>query len=89
MRLDVPRALCDVQQRNCAVSRKVRLISLLFRCGNRCDAIKAFAGPDYEKAVYYPEDSNYLLALDPRVSHHKSWRNPNINTAPQPQELSC
>ena len=25
------------------------------------DAIKAFAGSDYEKAVYYPEDEKFLL----------------------------
>ncbi len=35
------------------------------------DAIRAFAGPEYEKAVYYPEDRNYLLALDPHVTHYE------------------
>jgi heme-degrading monooxygenase HmoA len=29
------------------------------------DAIKAFAGAAYEEAVYYPEDSKFLVQLDP------------------------
>lgn len=33
------------------------------------DAIGAFAGPDLDKAVYYPEDEAFLLALDPHVEH--------------------
>jgi heme-degrading monooxygenase HmoA len=34
------------------------------------DAIRRFAGPDYEKAHYYPEDSDYLLDLEPFVLHY-------------------
>lgn len=34
------------------------------------ESIKAFAGPDYEKAVYYPEDRKFLLWLDPAVTHY-------------------
>ena len=37
------------------------------------DAIKAFAGPDYEKAVYYPEDKRFLLEMRPFVEHYSSW----------------
>jgi heme-degrading monooxygenase HmoA len=33
------------------------------------DAIKAFAGEDYERSVYYPEDDRYLLEKDPHVLH--------------------
>ena len=33
------------------------------------DAIKAFAGEDYEKAVYYPEDEKFLLDRGPKVEH--------------------
>ncbi len=33
------------------------------------DAIRAFAGPEPEKAVYYPEDREFLLTMDPRVEH--------------------
>jgi heme-degrading monooxygenase HmoA len=40
------------------------------------DAIKAFAGADYEKAVYYPEDQRFLLQLDPRVAHYEVLSSP-------------
>lgn len=33
------------------------------------DAIRRFAGDDVERAVYYPEDKQYLLVLEPKVEH--------------------
>ena len=33
------------------------------------DAIRAFAGDDPERAVYYPEDERYLLEHDDVVTH--------------------
>lgn len=35
------------------------------------DAIRQFAGNDYERAVYYPEDKEYLLEFEPRVLHYE------------------
>jgi len=35
------------------------------------ESIQAFAGPDYEKAVYYPEDRKFLLRLEPGVTHYE------------------
>jgi heme-degrading monooxygenase HmoA len=35
------------------------------------DAIRAFAGDDFEKAKYYDQDKNYLLELDPHVKHYE------------------
>jgi len=35
------------------------------------DAIKAFAGSEYERAVYYPEDKKFLLELEPKVTHYE------------------
>ncbi len=35
------------------------------------DAIKRFAGEDIDRAVYYPEDKDYLLALEPKVIHYE------------------
>lgn len=32
-------------------------------------AIQKFAGDDYEKARYYPEDDNFLLEFEPLVTH--------------------
>ena len=34
------------------------------------DAIRRFAGDDYEKAHYYPEDRDFLLELEPFVEHY-------------------
>lgn len=33
------------------------------------DAIKNFAGDDYEIAKYYPQDKNYLLEFEKKVTH--------------------
>ncbi len=35
-------------------------------------AIRAFAGEDISRAVYYPEDRRYLLDLEPTVEHHEA-----------------
>jgi len=35
------------------------------------DAIRAFAGDDVEKARYYPEDRDFLLELEPTVTHYE------------------
>ena len=35
------------------------------------DAIRAFAGPTPETAVYYPEDEAFLLSLEPNVEHYE------------------
>ena len=40
------------------------------------DAIKAFAGADYERAVYYPEDQRFLQQLDPGVKHYEVLSSP-------------
>jgi hypothetical protein len=37
------------------------------------EAIKAFAGEDYEKAVYYPEDEGVLLEFEEKVQHYESY----------------
>jgi heme-degrading monooxygenase HmoA len=35
------------------------------------DAIKAFAGEDYERARYYGEDDHYLLEREEFVTHYE------------------
>lgn len=35
------------------------------------EIIKQFAGEDYEKAKYYPEDKNFLLEFEDKVIHHE------------------
>ena len=35
------------------------------------EAIKKFAGEEYEKAKYYPEDEDYLLEFEEREEHYE------------------
>jgi heme-degrading monooxygenase HmoA len=37
------------------------------------EAVKAFAGTDYEKAVYYPEDEGVLLEFEETVDHYEGY----------------
>jgi len=37
------------------------------------ESIKKFAGDDFEKAKYYPEDSKYLLEFEPTVQHCETF----------------
>lgn len=37
------------------------------------ESIKKFAGDDYEKAKYYPEDKGYLLEFEPNVIHCETF----------------
>ncbi|GAA2858955.1 antibiotic biosynthesis monooxygenase [Actinoplanes cyaneus] len=34
------------------------------------DVIRAFAGEDIERAVFYPEDDSYLIERELTVTHH-------------------
>ena len=40
------------------------------------DAIRAFAGADIEKAVYFPKDREFLRFLDPKVRHYEVLEDP-------------
>ena len=40
--------------------------------------IKNFAGSDFEKAKYYPEDKNYLLEFEEKVQHYEVFANETI-----------
>jgi heme-degrading monooxygenase HmoA len=35
------------------------------------EAIRAFAGSDIDKAVYFQEDRDFLLEMDPHVRHYE------------------
>jgi heme-degrading monooxygenase HmoA len=39
------------------------------------EAIRRFAGDDTDTAVYYPEDKDYLLELEPKVKHYEVLHN--------------
>ncbi len=42
------------------------------------EAVQRFAGEEIDRAVYYPEDQDYLLALDPKVVHYEVLVAPGI-----------
>jgi heme-degrading monooxygenase HmoA len=44
------------------------------------DAVRRFAGPQPEKAVYYPEDDRFLLGKEPSVTHYEVAV--NLHSAP-------
>ena len=35
------------------------------------DAVRAFAGENPDRSVYYPEDDQYLLQMEPLVRHYE------------------
>jgi len=43
---------------------------LTFTLWDDLDAVKAFAGEDYETAVYYPEDERFLVEHDDVCAHY-------------------
>jgi heme-degrading monooxygenase HmoA len=45
------------------------------------ESIEAFAGPDSERARYYPKDAEFLLELEPRVTHYEVIGGPEDTVA--------
>jgi heme-degrading monooxygenase HmoA len=35
------------------------------------EAIKRFAGPEFQRAKYYPDDKKFLLEFEPTVQHYE------------------
>ncbi|MBI1767733.1 MAG: antibiotic biosynthesis monooxygenase [Bacteroidetes bacterium] len=44
---------------------------LLITYWENLQVIKNFAGEDFEKAKYYPEDNEFLLEFEEKVHHHE------------------
>lgn len=42
---------------------------LMFTLWDSLEAVKAFAGEDYERAVFYSEDDRFLVERDETTSH--------------------
>jgi len=40
------------------------------------ESIRAFAGPNIEKAFYYPDDAKFLHSLEPVVAHYQVRHQP-------------
>lgn len=51
---------------------KVHFLTLSF--WESLDAIKTFAGEDYERARYYPQDKEFLLEFEPTVQHYELFK---------------
>jgi len=44
---------------------------LIISLWNSFSSIGKFAGKDIDRAVYYPQDKDYLLELEPSVQHYE------------------
>jgi heme-degrading monooxygenase HmoA len=44
---------------------------VMFTLWDSLDAVRAFAGDDYETAVFYPEDDRYLVQRDETCTHYE------------------
>ena len=44
---------------------------LLISLWDSMEAVGRFAGPDVDRAKYYPEDPQFLLELEPTVVHYE------------------
>jgi heme-degrading monooxygenase HmoA len=51
---------------------------VMFTLWDSLDAIKAFAGEDYEVAVFYPEDERFLIERDLRAAHYEVAASRNV-----------
>ena len=72
-RTGVPDYLATEGNRGVQVLRRTeggRTHFLLVSLWESWDAIRAFAGDDVERARYYPVDEEYLLELEPGVTHY-------------------
>jgi heme-degrading monooxygenase HmoA len=45
---------------------------LTFTLWDSLEAVKAFAGEDYETAVYYPEDERFLVERVEKCAHYEA-----------------
>jgi len=44
---------------------------VMFTLWDSLEAVKAFAGDDYETAVFYPEDERFLVERDLTTTHYE------------------
>ena len=59
---------------------EVMLISLW----ESMDAVRAFAGENPERSVYYPEDEHFLLQMEPLVRHYEVAEQFGAHEVPPP-----
>ena len=44
---------------------------VMFTLWDSLEAVRGFAGDDYEMAVFYPEDDRFLIERDPVATHYQ------------------
>lgn len=44
---------------------------VMFTLWDSLDAVKAFAGDDYETAVFYPQDERFLVERNLQATHYE------------------
>lgn len=54
---------------------------LLLTLWDSWDAIRAFAGDEFERARYYPEDAEFLIELETSVTHYEVLHAPELPPA--------
>jgi heme-degrading monooxygenase HmoA len=71
-----------ILRRNQGDNCEIMLISLW----QSMDAVRAFAGENPDRSVYYPEDEHYLLQMEPLVRHYEVAEQiaPGDAEAPEP-----
>lgn len=47
---------------------------LLISFWDSIESIQRFAGEDVQQARYYPKDRDYLLELEPEVTHYEAFK---------------
>jgi heme-degrading monooxygenase HmoA len=77
-RTGIPDYLATSGNRGAFVLRRLdgeRAHFLTISLWDSLESIKRFAGEDYERARYYPEDEKFLLEFEPTVEHYEYYAN--------------
>jgi heme-degrading monooxygenase HmoA len=77
-RTGIPDYLATPGNRGAFVLRRIdgdRAHFLTISLWDSLESIKGFAGDDYERARYYPEDEKFLLEFEPAVQHYEYYAN--------------
>jgi heme-degrading monooxygenase HmoA len=77
-RTGIPDYLATPGNRGAFVLRRIegeRAHFLTVSLWDSLESVKGFAGEDYERARYYPEDVDFLLEFEPTVRHYEYYAN--------------
>lgn len=86
MRTGLPGYQATAGNRGVYVFRRIegdRAHFLLVSLWDSLESVRAFVGQDVERARHYPEDSAYLLELEPAVTHYEVLVGPHRAANPE------